>query len=58
MNCCKPFWRFYYADTKDIDALQCFQFCHKFHACALRGRLDQNKYSRISSARFITGKCT
>ena len=26
--------------------LQCFRSCRKFDACALRGRLDQNKHCR------------
>ena len=29
-----------------IDDLQCFRFCRKFGACALRGRPDQNKHCR------------
>ena len=29
-----------------IDDLQCFRFCRKFDAWALRGRPDQNKHCR------------
>ena len=35
-----------------IDDLQCFRFCRKFDACALRGRPDQNKHS--GSRHFVS----